>query len=153
MAMKRRAFEPPALPDGFYWYRPFINLRGGGHVDEWKLAQIVGGKVQRPGTELVIDVACPYLRNALWVRAEPPGADAGETAILLATARRPASRTKRVEDDGGAGASERVRIVAQGIVDAFLETHESVGAHYRIRPDQKAELVGQIERLIERVRR
>ena len=152
MAKKRKAFVPPALPDGFYWYRNLINLRGGGHVDRWKMAQIVGGLVQRPGTESVIDVACPYLRDALWVRAEPPAMDARDTtAIRPATARRAGNRAGRVENDCGAEPGDRVRIVAQGIVDAFLETHESVGAHYRSRPDQKAELVAQIERLIARV--
>ncbi len=153
MVSKREVIDPPALPDGFYWYRPFINLRGGGHVSEWKLARVVGGKVWRVGTESVIDAGCPYLRDALWVRAEPPALDAKEaTAIRRAALRRPGKWAGRAEHDE-AGSSDRVRIVAQGIVEAFLETHESVGAHYRSRPDQKAELVAQIARLIERVRK
>ena len=153
MAKKRRAVEPPALDDGYYWYRNFVNLDGGGHVGEWKLARIVRGRVQRVGSAAVIDRGCPYLRDALWVRAEPPATDMGDTtAICHATARRPANRAGQVEHDGGGGPGERVRIVAQGIVDAFLETHDSVGAHYRSRPDQKEELIAQIARLIERVR-
>ena len=100
----------------------------------------------------MIDAACPYLRDALWVKAEPPALDAGEaTAIRPATARRAGKRAGRVVDDE-AGSSERVRVVAQGIVEAFLGTHEQVVAHYRSRPDQEEELIAQIARLIERVR-
>ena len=42
--------------------------------------------------------------------------------------------------------------VALGIVDAFTETHDSVGAYYARQPEKKEELVAQIVRLIERVR-
>jgi len=35
-------------------------------------------------------------------------------------------------------------------VDAFLKTHESDGSHSRTRRDEKAEMVAQIEWLIER---
>ena len=52
-----------------------------------------------------------------------------------------------MEHDGVAEPGERVRIVAQGIVEAFLKTHESVNAHCRTRLDRKAELVAQIERV------
>ena len=109
--------------------------------------------VWRVGSEAEWEQGCDYLRNALWVRAEPPALDAEEaTAIRPAALRRPGKRAGRAEHDE-AGSSDRVRIVAQGIVEAFLETHESVGAHYRSRPDHKAELVAQIARLIERVRK
>ena len=78
---KRRAVERNVLPDGHYWYRNFINLRGGGHVDEWKLAQIVGGKFRRIGVKAEWEQDCEYLRNALWARIEPPS-EAGDTAAV-----------------------------------------------------------------------
>ena len=72
MGRKRRAVEPVRLEDGHYWYRNFINLPGGGHVQDWKLAEIVGGKFRRIGVKAEWEQDCDYLLNALWVRIDPP---------------------------------------------------------------------------------
>lgn len=58
--------------DGYYWYRNWINLDGGGHVRDWKLAKVIGDKVQCFGTANLIPLDCPYLKNAIWEPATPP---------------------------------------------------------------------------------
>jgi len=148
---KRVPVEPPALDDGHYWYRNFINLRGGGHVDVWKLARVVGGKVERFGSDALLDQHCPYLRHSMWVRVEPPDADANAVCLLTN-----GSRRKRVSalvaPDGDWPASERARKVAEGIVDAFLAMHDSTAGYYARHPAHKEELVAQVARLIASVR-
>lgn len=123
--------ERGVLPDGFYWFRNFINLRGGGHVRRWKLAQVVGGRVRVVGSASELDQGCPYLRNALWVRAEPPADDRGVTV---------------------AGAADRVRLVAGEIVDVFVGLSETTAAYYARHPLHREELVARIARLITTVR-
>lgn len=134
MDKERVQAEPPALDDGYYWFRNWINLRGGGHVGVWKMACVVGGKVQRFGSEALLDQTCPYLRHALWVRAEPPDTDA--KAIQLAT-----------EGRSRAG-FERVWAAAEEIVDALLDVSPAAVAFYRDRPVMKADLVAEVVRVI-----
>lgn len=150
MEKKREPVEPPALDDGYYWYRNWISLRGGGHVDEWKLARVIGGKVQRLGSEALIDQDCPYLRHSMWVRVEPPNADANALCLLTAGRRRKDSPALVTVDDTRP-ASERVRAVAEGIVDAFVAMHDSTAGYYARNPHHKKELVALIVRLIESV--
>jgi hypothetical protein len=127
----RSTNEPEALPDGYYWLKNFINLRGGGHVRRWKLAQVVGGRVRVVGSSSELDQGCPYLRHALWVRAEPPADDRGVTV---------------------AGAADRVRLVAGEIVDLFVGLSETTAAYYARHPQHREELVARIAGLIDRVR-
>ena len=123
MGKKRRAVEPTSLEDGYYWFRNYINLRGGGHADEWQLARIVVGRVQRFGSAGIIDPDCPYLRRALWVRIEPPDAEIpSPTAIRLGSGDRPARESKR--DDASAvttgaagGRRDRVRFPGDARLD------------------------------------
>jgi len=128
---KRNTNEPEGLPDGYYWLKNFVNLRGGGHVRRWKLAEIVGGRVRVVGRASEPDQGCPYLRNAIWVRAEPPAADRGVTV---------------------AGAADRVRLVAGEIVDLFVGLSETTAAYYARHPHHREELVARIAGLIDRVR-
>lgn len=151
MEKRRVPVEPPALEDGFYWFRNWINLRGGGHVDVWKLARVVGGRVQRFGSEALIDQDCPYLRHSMWVRIETPGTDAN-AVCLLTDGRRQNRGSAPVAPGGDRAASERVRKVAEGIVDAFVAMHDSTAGHYARRPDHKEELIVRVARLIEGVR-
>ena len=88
MGEKRGTDEPPILEDGWYWFRNFINLRGGGHVDVWKLARVIGGKVERFGSDALLDQNCEYLRHSMWVRIDPPDADANAVCLLAAGRRR-----------------------------------------------------------------
>jgi len=149
---KRRVpVEPPALEDGYYWFRNFINLRGGCHVDLWKLARVIGGKVQRFGSDALLDQNCEYLRHALWMRIEPPH-DEANAVCLLTDGRRRKRGTVLVTQAKNRAASERVRKVAEGIVDAFLAMHDSTAGYYARNPDHKEELVAHITRLIESVR-
>lgn len=127
---KRNTNEPEALPDGCYWLKNFVNLRGGGHVRRWKLAQVVGGRVRVVGSSSELDQGCPYLRNALWVRAEPPTDDRGVTVAV---------------------AADRVRLVAVEIVDAFLRLSDATAVYYARHPHHRAELVAHIAGLIERL--
>jgi hypothetical protein len=143
--------EPPALEDGYYWFRNWINLRGGCHVDRWKLARVVGGMVQRFGSDALIDQDCPYLRHSMWVRIESPHTDAN--AVCLLTDGRGQKRgSVLVTQDNNRAVSERVRMVAEGIVDAFLAMHDSTVGYYARNPHHKEELVAQIARLIASVR-
>lgn len=150
MNKKRVPVESPALEDGFYWFQNFINLDGGGHVDEWKLARINRGRVQRFGSEAVIDLGCPYLRHARWVKIEPPDTEAAPvTAIRHGVKGRSGRGLGRT---GGSSSPERVRLVAEEIVSAFVAMHDSTAGYYARHPVHKEELIAQIARLIERVR-
>lgn len=152
MGKKQQAAERAVLPDGYYWFRNYINLDGGGHVDEWKVAQIVGGKVRLMGITVPWEQDCDYLRNALWVRVEPPqveGSDSG--AVQVETGVRPSRRAARDNRDDEHRLRERVRFVAEGIVDAFIETHDSTIVYYARKPEKRTELVAQIARLIKKV--
>lgn len=151
METRRLTVEPPALEDGYYFYRNWINLRGGGHVDEWKLARVIGGRVQRLGSEALIDHDCQYLRHSMWVRIEPPHTDANAVCLLTA-GRRQNHGSALVAQDANRAAAERVRKVAEGIVDAFVAMHDSTVGYYARNPHHKEELVARITRLIEGVR-
>jgi len=87
----------------------------------------------------------------MWVRVEPPDADANAVCLLTNGSRRKRVSALVVADSDRA-ASERVRKVAEGIVDAFLAMHDSTAGYYARRPDHKGELVAQIARLIASVR-
>ena len=151
MARKRKAVEPPALPDGNYWFRNFVNLRGGGHVDVWKMAQVVAGKVRRIGSEAEWGQGCDYLRNAVWVRIDPPHVEAGDAATPTGTAVRRGNRVARAGGDDDHRVRQRILTVAEGVVDAFTQTHDSTAAYYARQPEKREELVAQIARLIGRV--
>lgn len=59
--------------DGYYWYRIYINLPGGGNVDQWKLGKVIGRHFQCWGTVNLIPLDCPYLKRAIWSGpVEPP---------------------------------------------------------------------------------
>ena len=149
---KRVPVEPPALDDSYYWFRNFINLRGGGYVDEWKLARVIGGRVQQFGSEAMLDQNCEYLRHSIWVRIEPPHADANAVCLLTDGRRRKRGSALVPQDDNRA-ACEKVRNVAEGIVDAFLAMQDSTAGYYARNPDHKEELIVRVARLIEAVRR
>ena len=46
---------------------------------------------------------------------------------------------------------QRTLTVAEGVVDAFTQTHDSTAAYYARQPEKREELVAQIARLIGRV--
>src|SRR5581483_4066620 len=94
----RRNPARPDLPDGYYWLKNFINLRGGGHVGEWRLARVVGGRVQVLGPDAEFDLDCPYLEHARWVMIDPPD---GDTAVRPATERTRRTRGSEPADAGG----------------------------------------------------
>lgn len=152
MGKKRRSAGRTLLPDGFYWLRNFISLRGGGHVDEWKVAEIVGGKVRLIGVTTEWEQGCDYLRNAIWVRVEPPPSVAGGTSAIR-TGSEPGrdDPVGRADGDGDHRLTQRSLIVAEGIVDAFIETHHSTAAYYARHPKERTEVVAEIARLIRRV--
>ena len=153
MGRKRRAVERTVLPDGHYWYKDFLNLPGGGYGRDWKLAEIVGGRFRQIGLNAVWDQDCDYLRNALWVRIDPPQSEAGDTAAIRTGGKiRPTYRLARASRDDEHRLRERCRIVAEGIVESFTETHDSTAVYYARHPEKRKELIGQIARLIGRVR-
>lgn len=150
---RRRAAEPGGLDDGHYWFRNFIDLPGGGHVGEWKMAEIVGGKVRQIGATAEWEQECEYLRHATWVRAEPPQVEGGDGgAVCMDTGVRRGNHIARANRDDERRLEERVRFVAEGVVDAFIETHDSTTVYYARQPEKRSELVVQIARLITKVR-
>lgn len=52
--------------DGHYWLRIWINLDGGGLVDEWRMAKIEGGVVSFIGSTAKMPLTAPYLKRAVW---------------------------------------------------------------------------------------
>lgn len=153
MGKKGRAAGQAVLPDGHYWFRNFLDLRGGGHVDEWRMAEVVGGKVRQVGVTAEWEQDCDYLRHAVWVRVEPPQVEGGDSGVVCVdTGVRPSRRAARDNRDDEHRLEERVRFVAEGIVDAFIETHDSAIVYYARHPEKRSELVAQIARLITKVR-
>ena len=141
------------LPDGYYWFKDFLNLPGGGYGREWKLAQIAGGKFRQVGVAAEWQQDCDYLRDALWVKLVPPQPEAGDTtAIRTASELRRDERARRAAREEVYRTRQRVRFVAEGIVEAFIETHDSTVLHYARNPEKRTELVAQIARLIRKVR-
>jgi hypothetical protein len=137
------------LPDGYYWVKTFINLRGGGQVSRWKIARVAGGRVLVLGLDAELDLGCPYLEHALWVRIEPTD---GETVAHPGTAKTRRTRDVNSADAGeGRVTADRVRLVAEGVVVAFLAVHELAARYYDKHPEHRRELTEQIARLIERV--
>src|SRR5437763_1395272 len=103
MRKKPRPPEPPALADGWYWYRNFIPLRGGGYNHEWRIARVEAGRVQPIGMK-PLDPGCRYLQHALWHRLEPPPQDApSRTALALEQA---GSRQNRKNRRAASSAAE-----------------------------------------------
>ena len=149
---KRRAVEPIRLEDGHYWYKDFLNLPGGGYSRDWKLAEIIDGKFRQIGVKAEWEQDCDYLLNALWVRIDPPPPEAGETTAVRTGGKiRRDDRVARVSRDDEPRLRERTLIVAEGIVEAFSETHDSTAVYYARHPEKRKELVAQIARLIGRV--
>ncbi len=141
------------MTDGCYWFKDFLNLPGGGYGHDWKLAQIVGGMFRQVGVAAEWKQDCDYLRDALWVRLDPPPPEAGDTtAIRTANELRRDARVGRDRRADDYRARQRALILAEGVVAAFTELHDSTAAYYARRPEQRAELVAEIARLIGRVR-
>ena len=153
MGKKRWATEHVVLPDGCYWYHPFVDKCDGWHLVEWRLAEIVGGKFRQIGVSAVWELDCDYLRKALWLRIEPPSQDAGASEGIGSVAvARQGHRVPTGNRDDEQRLRERIAIVAEGIVDAFIEMHDSTIVYYARHPGQRNKLVAQISRLIGRVR-
>lgn len=153
MGRKRRSVDPGRLPDGHYWFRNFLDLRGGGHVDVWKMAEVVGGKVRLIGMTAEWEQDCDFLRHAIWVRAEPPPVEGGVGgAVRVDTGVRQGNRIAPANRDDERRLTRRILALAEGIVDAFIETHDSTAVYYACHPEKRSELVAQIARLIRKVR-
>lgn len=130
MNAREDAGEGAVLLDGFYWLRNFVNLRGGGHVRRWKIAEVIGGRVRVVGSASELDQGCPYLRHALWVRAEPPAEDRGVNVAARA---------------------DRTRLVAGEIVDVLVGLSDATTAYYARHPHDRDDLVAVVTRLISKV--
>ena len=109
-------------------------------------------KVWRVGSGAEWGQDCEYLRDAVWVRIDPPHVEAGDTATPTDIAVRRGHRVARVGGDDDRRVRQRILTVAEGIVDAFTETHDSTAAYYARQPEKREELVAQIARLIRKVR-
>ena len=87
------------------------------------------------------------------MRIDPPHVEGGDSgAISLGTQVRPSQRVARASREEEDRLTQRIRIVTQGIVEAFTETHDSTAVYYARHPEERKELVARIARLIGRVR-
>lgn len=108
------------------------------------------GRVQVLGPDAELDLECQYLEHARWVRIDPP--DANATAVSVTPDRRRPVDPGLTDAGCDRAVSRRVRVLAEGIVDAFLAVHESAARYYDRHPGHREELIDRIARLIEHVR-
>ncbi len=152
MRKKRQpSHRPPALADGWWWYRNFIPLRGGAHNYEWRIARVEGGKVKPFGMTAFLEPDHRYLRHALWHGPiEPPPLDPpAEAALALdRTGRRPKQAEERGDGSNEGPESEKLLAVARRITTAFVETSGDLRAVYAEAPDKLEEVIQQVATLI-----
>ena len=92
MRKKPRPPEPPALADGWYWFKNFIFLKSGGYNHEWRIARVEGGKIMPLGFK-PLDPTDRYFRHALWHGPiEPPPHPATVPASTRRIVRRSSGR-------------------------------------------------------------
>lgn len=137
MTRTRTAAGPPPRPGGWYFVRPSGPVPG--RTDHrWTVVRVTRGGVRPHGTSRWYAPTAPFLRDAEWVRINPPG-DGSTTAV----GRRRPTR---------AAAGPCVQEVAAGIVDAFVAPHRATAAYYDRHPAAREELVALVARLIHSAR-
>ena len=63
MSKKRQQAEPTIRPDGWYWLRLFIPLRGGHYHREWEIVRVEGVRVQLFRSNCTIPLTAPVLQT------------------------------------------------------------------------------------------
>lgn len=155
MTRRRRKAERPIMVDGWFWVRLFIPLRRGHYNYEWSVVRMVGGKVQLFGSGEPIPFDAPVLNNALWRGPlSPPSLD--ESGVVQSLEKVERSHIRKMWHSEGAAIQcesepgPMARAVADGIVEAFIQTVEPLKRYYREHVNERIELVEKIAGLVQR---
>lgn len=151
---RKRKRQTPVLTNGWYWYRLFVNLRGGCYHYRWQPALVEDGGIRLWGTDAPIPLDAPILKNALWSGPiePPPLDDEHRTALALeqaATRLKPETWRLRPTDEDEMEPGPVALAAASTILEAFLSTVDSLRDYYREHAEHRIELVEKMAALIE----
>jgi hypothetical protein len=147
---RRKKIEEPERPDGWYWCRLWVNLRHGAYNHSWLPARILNGRVQLFGSSTLKPADAPVLENALWSGPiQPPPLEEPPRIALARAGNRPKRNTRQDDAASDPRVAAKAKAVAEGIVDAFVSTVDSLEAYYGRQEDHRAELVQKIANLLE----
>jgi hypothetical protein len=152
---KKKRPEATTSAGEFRWFRNWIALKEGGHHHEWRIARLLlNGQVEVYGPVLTLDADNRYLDRVIWgpTIIPPPAEEAASSVSLVPSRNRqkrrnPQSASSHAEEIIGAGS--KALTVAQGIVDAFVETVPVLDAYYGQRAGDRDALIRRLARLIE----
>jgi hypothetical protein len=139
------------IPEGWWWVRLFVALRGGHWHFEWLPVHVEHSRVQLWGSSTTIPLTAPVLWNALWVGPiEPPPLDnPPRTALALRESRTPQNRQNRSQEEADFTDAERhamrIRMLAGDITELLFEA----GKEVRQGKIRLAELVDRVEGLLD----
>ena len=141
----------PDVPDGWWWVRYHIPLRGGHWHYEWLPARVEHGRVQVFGSRCTIPLSAPVLWNAAWHGPidTPPLDDPPRTALALEHGGNRRGREDRGREEVDFTDAERqamkIRLLAGDIVELLFEA----GREVRQGNVRLAELVDRVEELLD----
>lgn len=154
MNKKPRQVVQPARPDGWYWIRLFVPLRGGHYHHSWEIARVEGGRVQLWESDCTIPITAPVLMNARWSGPiDPPLDEPPRTVLALEKAgNRQKRKNQRQEAPTSFTDAEKVavkiRFLAAELVDVFVKTPDLRGLFLR-HPEWRKEVVDRLAGLLE----
>jgi hypothetical protein len=141
----------PDVPDGWWWVRYFVPLRGGHWHYEWLPARVEGGRVQLWGSSCTIPLTAPVLWNALWHGPiePPPLDDPPRTALALHQGGSRQTRNNWSQEGVDFTDAERhamkIHLLAGDITELLFEAGKEV-RQGRVRLE---ELVDRVEELLD----
>jgi hypothetical protein len=143
----------PDVPDGWWWVRYFVPLRGGHWHYEWLPARVEGGRVQLWGSDCTIRLTAPVLWNAAWVGPidPPPLDDLPTTALALERSGNRRSREDRGQEEVDLTEEERQAMKICLLAGDIVEVLFDVGKEVRQGKVRLAELVDRVEELLDDV--
>lgn len=140
------------IPEGWWWVRYFVPLRGGHFHCEWLPARVEHGRVQLWGSSSTIPLTAPVLWNALWqgpIDPPPPLDDPPSTALALQEGGNRQNRNNRSQTGVDLTEEEsrtiRIRLLAGDITELLFEA----GKEVRQGKIRLAELVDRVEGLLD----
>lgn len=149
---RRQHFEQPARPDGWYWVRYFVPLRGGHFHYEWLPARVEHGRVQLWGSRCTIPLSAPILENAMWRGpVEPPPLDEPHcTALALQQGGNRQNRNNQRQEAAADFTDEEWHAIAMRRTAADIaELLFEAGTEVRQGKIRLAELVDRVEELLD----
>jgi hypothetical protein len=146
---RQENIEKLVLHDGWYWLRLFVPLRGGYSRHEWLPARVEGDKVRLFGSARSIPLSASVLDHALWHGPiDPPVVEPMRTGLALERGRY--RKKRRADAAGDPRFTAKVQLLANGIVQAFVQTSDDLRVMYKEQPKKLAELVDRVRGLLER---